>query len=356
MGFFDFLKSDSPKKSKIETFSGEGEYLHVNTNPEGFNIQETRPVKGYGESVFGDALYMSDKNDRKWFSPEGYASHMTAESGPVQSIHKVTADFNNALVVTPQNIQDLADEVTKQGVPFNEFARNYDGMIIRGFDDLSEGTVDKLFSALPDDMEMLQQDQVVNFNPADNIKKSSEVNPRDYNKAMMTAAEEKAYDRRVKAASPKELMYIDPDTQMRYFPEDLDDMPEAEKAKLKPTMEATKTSNSRGVKPNMFRANMRTASDALRKVDAKMVGKTLGFAGIPLMFLNAQDTYAKGIEEGDSKVKAGARAGVEFAWDALAPYMPEAGAGSDVVPADRKYYGQEEIVDLNRTGFERSIK
>lgn len=357
MSLWDKLKeavSSEPKP--LETFSGEGEYLHVNTNPEGFKVQAKRPdnITMSAGQVFGDALYMSDKNDRKWFSPEGLASSMTSESGPVQSVHKIKADFNNALLVTPDNVYKVADEVKRQGGDFQKLLQqgDYDGLIIRGFDDLGQNIADKMYDDFsPLNMEYLVQDQVVNFKPSENITKTSPVNPRDYNKALMTAAEEKAYQRRKNKDVKGEPMWIDKSDPTAFS---FDDTPpeyfnEPQRVEYKPSVKSP------------YRDAMRASSDALRKVDAKMVGKTLGIAGLPFLFVNAQDTYAAGVEQGDSPVKAGARAGLEFVVDAVSPFgldSPEVGIGSDIVDPNQPYFQQEgvEYEDLQRTGFERTIK
>ena len=357
MGLLDRVKEAFKAESKpLETFSGEGEYLHVNTNPEGFSIQSKRPtnITSSAGQVFGDALYMSDKNDRKWFSPEGLASSMTAESGPVQSVHKIKANFNNALLVTPDNVYKVADTVKSSNGDFQKFLQqsDYDGLIIRGFDDLGQNIADKMYDDLsPLNMEYLTQDQVVNFKPAENIVKTTEINPRDYNKALMTAAEEKAYQRRMNKNVKGEPMWIDKADPMSWsFDEEAPDyFNEPKRVEYKPSVKSP------------YREAMRASSEALRKVDAKMVGKTLGIAGLPFMVMNAQDTYAAGIEQGDSPLKAGTRAGLEFALDAIAPLgvdSPEVGKGSDIVNPNQPYFKQEgiEYEDLTKTGFESTIK
>jgi hypothetical protein len=357
VGLLDKLKETFKAEPKqLETFSGEGEYLHVNTNPEGFNIQAKRPanITSSAGQVFGDALYMSDKNDRKWFSPEGLASSMTAESGPVQSVHKIKANFNNALLVTPDNVYKVADAVKSNGGDFNKFLQqsDYDGLIIRGFDDLGQNIADKMYDDLsPLNMEYVTQDQVVNFKPAENIIETSSVNPRDYNKALMTASEEADYERLMNKDVKGEPMWIDKaDPTSWSFDEKAPDyFNEPELVEYKPSVKSP------------YRQAMRASSDALRKVDAKMVGKTLGIAGLPFLFMNAQDTYASGIEQGDSPLKASARAGLEFALDAVSPFgleSPEVGKGSDVVNPSQPYFKQEGInyEDLLKTGFESTIK
>lgn len=89
--------------------------------------------------------------------------------------------------------------------------------------------------------------------------------------------------------------------------------------------------------------------------DLGKAGKALGLFAAPILFMNAQDTYAKGIEAGDSPAKAATRAAVEFGVDAVSPLgltATEVGAGSDVVPdtgyyqqapTGKTYYGQQAI-------------
>lgn len=79
--------------------------------------------------------------------------------------------------------------------------------------------------------------------------------------------------------------------------------------------------------------------------DLGKAGKALGLFAAPVLFMNAQDTYAKGIEAGDSPAKAATRAAVEFGVDAVSPLgltATEVGAGSDVVP-NKDYYAQDSM-------------
>jgi len=351
-----------------ETFSGEGEYLHVNTNPAEFKVQSKRPVYGYGDTALGEALYMSDKTDRKWFSPEGMGMHMTTESGPVQSVHLIKTKFKNALVITPENLWETLDETRPEGqapIGFRQWLRDndFDGVIVKGFDELSDADFDELMLTVEEHpraslAQSLTQDQVVNLKPEQTVVSTKAINPRDYNKALMTAAEEKSYLRnQAKEAGAKELYYIDPATRREFSLDELADEDFVEwsgvdKNKLKPTMVDTNYTTK-----SPYRAKMRSMSNALRKVGPE-VGKILGFAGLPLLFTQAQDTYANEREGGASKLGAATGAGVQLAKELLLPMgleSPEVGAGSDI-PISDEYYKDPVFEDLYKTGLESSIK
>lgn len=347
MNLFDLFKK---KEFKPETFSGTDEFLHVNTLDDTLTqFEKEKPVRGHGESVVGDALYMSDKTDRKWFAPgTEVGSFMSAESGAPEGVYKIKTKFNNALVVTPQNMTDVENnllqgvEVTKGTYGGSTELRQrlqdlgYDGLVIRGFDELPESYYNREFGTRESPLINLTQDQVIAFDPAESVQSIKEVNPRDYHKALITKAEGKAIER--KAASPSdEIVFGKPGDPDIYYPEDLDNLPEEEVKQLKPRRNPY---NIDYEKRNALRESVtgRVKTDPNARLIGPNVGKALGLAGLGLALTDAKKVYAEGMEQDMGPVISGLAAGGKFAYDTIAPAFtmifdsPEVGQGSDVVP------------------------
>jgi len=355
MNLFDLFKK---KEFKPETFSGTDEFLHVNTMDDTLTgFEKERPVRGHGVSVLGDALYMSDKTDRKWFAPgTDVGSFMAAESGAPEGVYKIKTKFNNALVVTPQNITDVENNLL-QGIEATpgtyggstELRQRlqdlgYDGLVVRGFDELPQSYYNREFGLRESPLTNLTQDQVIAFDPAESVQSIKEVSPRDYHKALITKAEGKAIERKSNNLSD-EIVFGKPGDPDIYYPEDLENLPEEEVKQLKPRRNTYDIDYD---KRNRLRESvtnrMRTSPEA--RLIGPNVGKVLGLAGLGLALTDAKKVYAEGMEQDLGPVVSSLAAGGKFAYDTIAPAFtmifdsPEVGTGSDVVPEGDMFIDQ----------------
>jgi hypothetical protein len=352
MSLFDLFKK---KEFKPETFSGTEEFLHVSTLDDTLEkFEKERPVRGHGESVLGDALYMSDKTDRKWFAPgTDVGSFMTAESGAPEGVYKIKTKFDNALVVTPQNMTDIENnllqniEVTKGTYGGSDELRQrlqdlgYDGLVIRGFDELPESYYNREFGTRESPLINLTQDQVIAFDPAESVQSIKEVSPRDYHKALITKAEGKAIERKARSSSD-EIVFGKPGDPDIYYPEDLENLPEEEVKQLKPRRNPY---NINYEKRNQLRESVtgRVKTNPSARMIGPNVGKALGLAGLGLALTDAKKVYAEGMEQDMGPVISSLAAGGKFAYDTIAPAFtmifdsPEVGQGSDVVPEGQMF-------------------
>lgn len=371
MALFDFLKK---KEFKPETFSGSEEFLHVNTMDEPLTkFQKTRPSRGHGESVLGDALYMSDKTDRKWFAPgTEVGSFMSAESGAPEGVYKITTKFNNALVVTPQTISDIENnllsgiEVTPGTYGGSLELRQrlqdlgYDGLIIRGFDELPESYYNREFGLRNSPLTNLTQDQVIAFDPAESVQNIKEVSPRDYHKSLITKAEGKAIERKSRVKAPDDIVFGIPGNPDIYYPEEVAEMPPEEASKLKPRLNPYAIDyDQRNKLRETVTSRTPSVNPSLRKIGPSF-GKALGLAGLGLAFTDAKKVYAQGIEQDMGPVISGLAAGGKFAYDTIAPMFtmlfesPKVGEGSDIVP-DQQFDFTPYMVESPQTILEDSF-
>lgn len=367
---FDLFKK---KEFKPETFSGTEEFLHVNTMDEPLTqFQSERPVRGHGESVLGDALYMSDKTDRKWFAPgTEVGAFMNAESGAPEGVYKIKTKFNNALVVTPQNITDVETnllrdvEVTRGTYGGSDQLRQrlqdlgYDGIVIRGFDELPESYYNREFGTRESPLINLTQDQIIAFDPAEAVQDIKEVNPRDYHKSLITKAEGKAIERQSKIIDD-EIVFGKPGSPDIYFAEDLENLSEEEVKTLKPRRNPYNIDSD---KKNKLRESVtgRVSTDPNARRIGPSVGKALGLAGLGLAFADAKKVYAQGMEKDMGPVISGLAATGKFAYDNLAPAFtmifdsPNVGEGSDVVPEGPKFIDEYQSLNLDPDLFKGSL-
>ena len=353
MSLFDLFKK---KEFKPETFSGTDEFLHVNTLDDTLEkFEKERSVRGHGESVLGDALYMSDKTDRKWFAPNtNVGAFMNAESGAPEGVYKIKTKFNNALVVTPQNMTDVENnllqgiEVTKGTYGGSTELRQrlqdlgYDGIVIRGFDELPESYYNREYGTRESPLINLTQDQVISFDPAESVQSIKEVSPRDYHKALITRAEGKAIERQARRVSD-EIVFGKPGDPNIYYPEDLENLPEEEVKQLKPRRNPYSFDYD---KRNQLREQVTNRVSNVNpetRLVGPNVGKALGLAGLGLALTDAKKVYAEGMEKDLGPVVSSLAAGGKFAYDTIAPAFtmifdsPEVGQGSDVVPEGQMF-------------------